>query len=168
MDIHCVRSWHGIDHLTPKNTQNINICAHIWCDHWRSLWPQLTLSAYSKHSCIHFPLPSEIITRVRSAKQKGTEFRSHVTSHERKCKVRSFKRGTSKWPGGPSARDAKKKKKEKNRRDQQIWQPTDCSRCEQRLSVKALQNTRWLREIYSRQGTSSVSLLKGQRKTWTA
>lgn len=55
----------------------------------------------------------------------------------------------------------------KNQWYQLIWQPMDRSRCEQRLSVKALQNIPSLREIYSQRDTSSMSLIKGQRKPWT-
>lgn len=46
----------------------------------------------------------------------------------------------------------------KNQFYQQLWQPMDRSRCEQRLNVKALQNIHLLREIHTQQGMSAVSL----------
>lgn len=129
---------------------------------------QHALSAYT--TCFLFTLPLDIqkstVSKV-SAKQnikkhKATKFRSHFTCRD-KVQNDIFSEGclnnqklthrVSTW--------------HKNQWYQLIWQPMGRSRCEQRLSVKALQNIPSLRGRYSQRDTSSMSLLKGQRKPWT-
>lgn len=124
----------------------------------------------SLHNLLPLTLPLDIpkstVSKV-SAEQnikehKVTKFRSHFTCRD-KVQNDIFSEGclnnqklthrVSTW--------------HKNLWYQLIWQPMDRSRCEQRLSVKALQNIPSLREIYSQRDTSSMSLIKGQRKPWT-